>query len=96
VSRGQPLGVLGLTNKITTSNINQEIAGIAADIIQEAGLVAPHGDGGGLERWNNQILGSIALSIAGGTSNIQRNIISERGLGLPRELADGGTSGSQQ
>jgi alkylation response protein AidB-like acyl-CoA dehydrogenase len=40
----------------------------------------------GNERWVNQILGSLAATMGGGTSNIQRNIIAERGLGLPRDL----------
>lgn len=82
---GNP-GVLALLNKLTTTNINQELAAIAADIIDTDGLRAPSTDRkGGQERWLNQILGSLALSIAGGTSNIQRNIIAERGLGLPRD-----------
>jgi alkylation response protein AidB-like acyl-CoA dehydrogenase len=38
-------------------------------------------------QWLNQVLGSLALSIAGGASNIQRNIIAERGLGLPKDEA---------
>jgi alkylation response protein AidB-like acyl-CoA dehydrogenase len=41
----------------------------------------------GNERWVNHILGSLAATIGGGTSNIQLNIIAERGLGLPREEA---------
>ncbi|MDE0061633.1 MAG: acyl-CoA dehydrogenase family protein, partial [Gammaproteobacteria bacterium] len=40
----------------------------------------------GNERWVNQVLGSLAATMGGGTSNIQRNIIAERGLGLPRDI----------
>jgi alkylation response protein AidB-like acyl-CoA dehydrogenase len=38
----------------------------------------------------DQIMGSLGNSIAGGASNIQRNIIGERGLGLPRDAVMGG------
>jgi alkylation response protein AidB-like acyl-CoA dehydrogenase len=35
-------------------------------------------------RWLNRVLSSRQYTIAGGTSEIQRNIIGERQLGLPQ------------
>ncbi|MGE0045475.1 MAG: acyl-CoA dehydrogenase family protein, partial [Hyphomonadaceae bacterium] len=68
----EPAGVLGLINKITTTNIGQQIANVAADIIGETGLLAPSHDPKarpGDEKWVNQMMGSLGLSIAGGASN---------------------------
>jgi alkylation response protein AidB-like acyl-CoA dehydrogenase len=35
--------------------------------------------------WSDVVLGAHSQRIAGGTDEIQHNIIGERGLGLPRE-----------
>src|SRR3546814_12218700 len=73
------------------------MAGLAQDLIGEHAFVEPAGAGGrgnrgprGPEKWMDQIMGSLGNSIAGGASNIKRNIIVERGLGLPRHLAMSG------
>ena len=47
-------------------------------------LVADAGEAG-LFGWSERVLGAPAYRIAGGTEEIQRNIIAERVLGLPRD-----------
>jgi len=49
-----------------------------------AGLDAMAG-GGEASAWSSAFLFNRCLTIAGGTSDIQRNVIAERLLGLPRD-----------
>ncbi|ATE64225.1 acyl-CoA dehydrogenase [Rhizorhabdus dicambivorans] len=87
---GGSAGRLPLLNKIAGTRIALEIAQVAQDIIGDRALeLANHGETTRRDpgQWVNQIFGSLALSIAGGASNIQRNIIAERGLGLPKDEA---------
>lgn len=94
---GEDPGPVALMMKLLLTEIGHEMALLAQELIGEHGFVEPAGAGGrgnrgprGPEKWMDQIMGSLGNSIAGGASNIQRNIIGERGLGLPRDLAMSG------
>jgi alkylation response protein AidB-like acyl-CoA dehydrogenase len=72
------------TGKITQTTIMKLSAEIALDILGAGGTLAtPDGPQGG--RFSHAQVFSAASSIYGGTDEIQRNIIGERILGLPRE-----------
>jgi alkylation response protein AidB-like acyl-CoA dehydrogenase len=87
---GQDPGLIGVLNKLNGTQIGHRIANLAQDLIGDAALsMPPTGRGArGDEKWVNQVMGSLGVAIAGGASNIQRNVISERGLGLPRDQGD--------
>jgi alkylation response protein AidB-like acyl-CoA dehydrogenase len=83
-------GPIQLMMKLLLTETGHEIALAAQELIGDEGLIEPAAAGTrgrGPEKWLDQIMGSLGNSIAGGTTNIQRNIIAERGLGLPRDLA---------
>ena len=85
---GAAQGMLPMFNKLGSTNFGQAVAELAQQLLGVEATLAPFGqpDGRtpGNEKWTNQIMGSLGLAIAGGASNIQRNVIAERGLGLPR------------
>ena len=85
---GDNAGNITLMMKLLLTEIGHDMALTAQDILGDEALIepAPAGTRGrGPEKWLDQIMGSLGNSIAGGTTNIQRNIIAERGL--PRDLA---------
>ncbi|OFB37139.1 acyl-CoA dehydrogenase [Mycolicibacterium sp. (ex Dasyatis americana)] len=71
--------------KLMFSEINLEMASFAIDLAGEAGVLE-HDDPDALAggKWQDEWLYSRAFTIAGGTSEIMRNLIAERGLVLPR------------
>lgn len=82
VSHGQPDTLFGYSQKLLSSTLTMDISILGAELAGDALL-------GASDEWRNPLgfeyLRTISSAIAGGTSNIQRNIIAERGLGLPRE-----------
>jgi alkylation response protein AidB-like acyl-CoA dehydrogenase len=98
-SRGENPGILQLLNKITSTNIGNEVAKLALDVLDEDGLLDPTASEemvmlpAGNRSWIAQYMYSLGIAVAGGTANIQRNVIGERGLGLPRDVFADRSSG---
>jgi alkylation response protein AidB-like acyl-CoA dehydrogenase len=71
--------------KLMFSELNLEMARFAVELGGEAGVLVED-DPNALEhgRWQDEWLYARAYTIAGGSSEIMRNLIAERGLGLPR------------
>jgi alkylation response protein AidB-like acyl-CoA dehydrogenase len=84
--RGRPPGIAASVSKLVTTELNHDIARTALDIMGSYGPLgrrdARARDGG---IWPVDFMYSLGLIIGGGTSQIQKNIISERGLGMPKE-----------
>ena len=83
--KGLPPGPEGSVIKLANSELNLRMNSFAMELLGAYGPLesdAPHSIDRG--RWSYRMLASRALTIAGGTSEIQHNIIGERVLGLPK------------
>ena len=79
-------GMAGLLVKLQGCELNHELARLAIDALGELGVLygdTPYLRDNGM--WQGRYMYDLGLIIGGGTAQIQKNIISERGLGLPRE-----------
>ena len=83
--RGVPPGVDGSSVKLLWSESHQRLFDIAMDILGPAAAYGPQERSAPDEgRWSRDFLWTRAETILAGASEIHRNIIAERGLGLPR------------
>jgi alkylation response protein AidB-like acyl-CoA dehydrogenase len=85
LTKGVEPGPESSITKLAWTDMTQALSARALDVVGRAAPLwwgADENPGGGF--WQRQWLWSKAASIAGGTSEIQRTIIGERLLGLPR------------
>ena len=87
--RGLEPGPEASVRKAIADEHGQHVMALAKTLAGTHGLLVDHGpyaepDAG---MWNYGYLYSCALTIGGGTSEVQRNILGEKVLGLPREPA---------
>jgi len=88
VSEAEATGVPSLTGsavKLRYSELYQEIGELGMHLVGRAGLAREDVAGLPIADVLHDYLWSLQFTVSGGTSQIQRNIIGERILGLPRE-----------
>jgi alkylation response protein AidB-like acyl-CoA dehydrogenase len=98
-NRGEGLKVMRpmMMNKVSSTDTMQMIMKCAYDLLGGDGIYSPAEDE--LDTWGRtttstgwvlQYIFSMGPAIAGGATNIQLNIIGERGYGLPRDMRKSG------
>ena len=76
---GRPPGPEASVRKALADEHGQHLMGVAKDLAGARAMLATQ------DEWHYGFLFSPALTVGGGTSEVQRNIIGERVLGLPHE-----------
>jgi alkylation response protein AidB-like acyl-CoA dehydrogenase len=88
-ARGEDSGLRRLIVKYNGTMIGYRLSSLAVDVLGAAGLAYDAKDEAAetdeATAWHIDNMYDIGLMIGGGSTNIQKNIIGERGLGLPRE-----------
>jgi alkylation response protein AidB-like acyl-CoA dehydrogenase len=85
LGRGEEPGPESSVVKLTWSDMTQHLSALALSILGDEAPMWPTPSGeSAAGTWQRQWLWSKSASIAGGTSEVQRTIISERILGMPR------------
>ncbi|MEN6542624.1 acyl-CoA dehydrogenase family protein [Parvibaculum sp.] len=85
-AKKEDAGIARLIVKLQGCDLNHDLAALAIDALGELGVLygeSPHLRSKG--SWQHRYMFDLGLIIGGGTAQIQKNIISERGLGMPRE-----------
>jgi alkylation response protein AidB-like acyl-CoA dehydrogenase len=86
LNKSQDVKIARMLQKLIGTELRHELEGFAIDVMGELGTLYENSpnlrDGGS---WQIGYMYFLGLIIGGGTSQIQKNIISERGLNMPKE-----------
>jgi alkylation response protein AidB-like acyl-CoA dehydrogenase len=83
---GKEASLAAMIVKLQGTELRHQLEALAIDALGELGILyknSPYVRDGG--SWQDMYMFFLGLIIGGGTAQIQKNIISERGLGMPRE-----------
>ena len=86
INKGQDTTMARFITKLIGTELRHELEGLAIDAMGEMGTLyedSPHLRDSG--SWQMSYMYFLGLIIGGGTNQIQKNIISERALGMPKE-----------
>ncbi|PWW63400.1 acyl-CoA dehydrogenase [Actinokineospora spheciospongiae] len=82
---GVDVSTTSSVGKLLSMRFGQQIAEFCVAQLGIAGVVAVSGEPS--DRWMDQVVACRAMTIYGGTTEVQLNVIGERMLGLPRDAA---------
>ena len=78
--KGEPPGAEASIRKILADEHGQRTMGLAKDLAGASGMLSAQ------DEWGYGFLFAPALTVGGGTGEVQRNIVAERVLGLPHDV----------
>jgi alkylation response protein AidB-like acyl-CoA dehydrogenase len=91
-AKGEEAGLIAMMMKLFSTEIGHKSSALSLDLLGEEGLLSAGNAELGVQAkdsqgWIARYMYTLGIAVAGGTANIQRNVIGERGLGLPRDAA---------
>jgi len=85
-ARAEDPGLSAMVMKLSSTTLGYDIAKLAMDVVGDRAMLAPgEPNAPAMGMFGTAYMWSLGVLIAGGAANIQRNIVAERGLGLPRD-----------